>query len=129
MAVDSRHDGRGLGAALLKHFMLKAFEVAQSVGVRVLLIHAKDDEAKSFYAHYGFVESPFDPLVLMMLLGQSVIGCRTSLSAANGSKRVTDSKPNVVRPGRRTGAFSVGSGHPPIWRKPFVGCVGSVLLA
>ena len=29
----------------------------------------------------------------------------------------------------RMGAFSVGSGHPPIWRKPFVGCVGSVLLA
>jgi len=27
------------------------------------------------------------------------------------------------------GAFSVGSGHPPIWRRPFVGCIGSVLLA
>jgi len=70
MAVDSRHSGRGLGAALLKHFMLKAFEVAQSVGVKVLLIHAKDEDAKSFYTHYGFTESPFDPLVLMMLLRQ-----------------------------------------------------------
>ncbi len=70
MAVDSRHNSRGPGAALLKHFMLKAFEVAQSVGVRVLLIHAKDEEAKSFYTHYGFTESPFDPLVLVMLLGQ-----------------------------------------------------------
>lgn len=69
MAVDQRHRGKGLGAALLKHFMLKALEVAQSVGVRVLLIHAKDDEAKDFYSRYGFVESPFDPLSLMMLLG------------------------------------------------------------
>jgi len=34
MAVDSKHNRRGLGAALLKHFMLKAFEVAESVGVR-----------------------------------------------------------------------------------------------
>jgi GNAT superfamily N-acetyltransferase len=68
MAVDSRHTHHGLGAALLKHFMLKALEVAQTVGVRVLLIHAKDDEAKSFYRHYGFEGSPFDPLVLMMLL-------------------------------------------------------------
>jgi GNAT superfamily N-acetyltransferase len=68
MAVDSRHQGHGLGAALLKHFMLKALEVAKSVGVRVLLIHAKDDSAKSFYSHFGFVESPLDPLVLMMLL-------------------------------------------------------------
>ncbi len=71
-AVDSRHTRHGLGAALLKHFMLKALEVAQSVGVRVLLIHAKDDEAKSFYSHYGFVESPFDPLILVMLLARSL---------------------------------------------------------
>jgi hypothetical protein len=28
MVVDSRHSGHGLEAALLKHFMLKAFEVA-----------------------------------------------------------------------------------------------------
>lgn len=60
--------GHGLGAALLKHFMLKALEVARSVGVRVLLVHAKDDEARTFYSHFGFVESPLDPFVLMMLL-------------------------------------------------------------
>jgi GNAT superfamily N-acetyltransferase len=68
MAVDVRHSRHGLGAALLKHFMLKALEVAQSFGARVLLIHAKDDEAKSFYTHYGFIESPIDPLVLTLLL-------------------------------------------------------------
>lgn len=68
MAVDSKHKGRGLGAALLKHFMLKAIEVAGAVGVRLLLIHAKDEEAKGFYHHYGFVESPVDPLIMMMLL-------------------------------------------------------------
>jgi hypothetical protein len=48
--------------------MLKAIEVAQSIGVRVLLIHAKDENAKNFYEHYGFVESPLDPLVMIMLL-------------------------------------------------------------
>jgi len=69
MAVDSRHGRHGLGAALLKYFMLKALEVAQSVGVRILLIHAKDSEAESFYSHFGFLESPIDPLVLVMLLG------------------------------------------------------------
>ncbi|HVA07295.1 MAG TPA: GNAT family N-acetyltransferase [Acidimicrobiales bacterium] len=68
MGVDVRHQGRGLGAALLKHFMLKALEVAQSVGVRILLVHAKNEEAKRFYVHYGFVESPLDSLVMMMLL-------------------------------------------------------------
>lgn len=69
MGIDSRHQGRGLGAALLKHFMLKAIEVAHSVGVRVLLVHAKDDVAKDFYKHHGFIESPVDPLTMLMLLG------------------------------------------------------------
>jgi GNAT superfamily N-acetyltransferase len=68
MAVDTDHIGCGLGAALLKHFMLKAIEVGASVGVRLLLVHAKDEEAKSFYGHFGFVESPIDSLTLMMPL-------------------------------------------------------------
>jgi GNAT superfamily N-acetyltransferase len=68
MAVDSEHQGRGLAAGLLKHFVIKAVEVAESVGVRVLLIHAKDDVATSCYFQYGFVASPLDPLVLLMLL-------------------------------------------------------------
>jgi GNAT superfamily N-acetyltransferase len=68
MAVDSRHQGRGLGAAMLKHFMTKAIEVSEKVGVRLVLVHAKDEQAKDFYRHHGFVESPIDPLTLMMLL-------------------------------------------------------------
>ncbi len=68
MAVDSKHMGQGLGAALLKHFMLKAIEIANSVGVRIVLVHAKDDEARAFYERYDFKESPVDPLTLMMLL-------------------------------------------------------------
>jgi len=68
MAVDSKHQGQGLGAALLKHFMLKAMQVSMSVGVRLLFVHAKDEGAKRLYEHFGFVESPVDPLTMMMLL-------------------------------------------------------------
>jgi GNAT superfamily N-acetyltransferase len=68
LGVDQKHQGRGVGAALLKHFVLKAMEVSASVGVRLLLVHAKDEEAKSFDEHYGFVASPVDPLTMMMLL-------------------------------------------------------------
>jgi hypothetical protein len=34
-----------------------------------VLVHAKDAEAESFYRHYGFVESPLDPMTMMMLIG------------------------------------------------------------
>lgn len=68
LAVDLGHRRRGLGAVLLRHFMLKSIEVAATVGVRLLLVHAKDAGARGFYERYGFTESPMDSLTLMMLL-------------------------------------------------------------
>jgi GNAT superfamily N-acetyltransferase len=68
LAVDATYRGRGLGAALLKHFIIKALEVAQITGVRVLLVHAKNDEAAAFYRRYGFEPSPLDDLTLMLLV-------------------------------------------------------------
>ena len=42
------------------------------IGVRALLCHAIDDDAKAFYLKHGFIESPLDPLTLM--LGLRVAG-------------------------------------------------------
>lgn len=68
LAVDNRHQGEGLAGAKLKHFVTKAIEASENVGVRLLLVHAKHDRAKAFYQHFGFAESPVDALTLMMLL-------------------------------------------------------------
>jgi GNAT superfamily N-acetyltransferase len=68
LAVDVRSQGRGLGAALLNHFMLKALEVNQMIGVRVVVVHAQDENAVTFYQRYGFSPSPIAPLTLMQFL-------------------------------------------------------------
>ena len=68
LAVDREHQGKGLAAALLKHFLLKALEVAELTGLRLVLVHAKDDQAASFYRHFDFEPSPFDDLTLMLLI-------------------------------------------------------------
>jgi GNAT superfamily N-acetyltransferase len=81
MAVDGRHRGNGLGAAMLKHFMTKAIEVSEKVGVRLVLVPAKDEQATGFYRHHGFVESPIDPLTLMMLLPPAGRDPRSSSSS------------------------------------------------
>lgn len=65
LAVDRGQGSRGLGSALLKHFLLKAIEVSDLVGARLVLVHAKDDEARAFYLRYGFEPSPADDLTLM----------------------------------------------------------------
>ncbi len=68
LAVDRGHQGKGLAAALLKHFLLKALEVASLTGVRLVLVHAKDSRAAGFYRHFGFEPSPIDELTLMLLI-------------------------------------------------------------
>ena len=67
LAVDHQHQGRGLAAALLKHFLLKALEVADLTGLRLVLVHAKDTHTAGFYRHWGFEPSPIDDLTLMLL--------------------------------------------------------------
>jgi GNAT superfamily N-acetyltransferase len=68
LTVDVDHQGRGLGAALLKHFIVKAIEVSDLAGVRLVLVHAKDNELRAFYVHDGFEPSPIDELTLMLLM-------------------------------------------------------------
>ncbi|MGI9031868.1 MAG: GNAT family N-acetyltransferase [Ilumatobacteraceae bacterium] len=68
LAVDAKHLGERLGEALLKHFIMKSLEVAQVTGVRVLLVHAKDETAASFYRRYNFEASPIDDLTMMLLV-------------------------------------------------------------
>lgn len=68
LAVDRRYQGDGLGAALLKHFIMKSIEVAELIGVRLVLVHAKDSRAAAFYARFGFEPSPIDELTMMLLV-------------------------------------------------------------
>jgi len=68
LAVDRTIHGRGLGAWLLRDAMLRALSAADEIGVRVLLVHAIDDNARAFYVRHGFEPSPTDELNLQMLL-------------------------------------------------------------
>jgi GNAT superfamily N-acetyltransferase len=68
LAVDTKYQGRGFAAALLKHFVLKSLEVAELTGVRLLLVHAKNDAVRRFYLKYGFEPSPVNDLTLMLLV-------------------------------------------------------------
>jgi GNAT superfamily N-acetyltransferase len=68
LAVDSSVQGHGLGAWLLRDAILRALSASDEIGIRVLLLHAIDESAASFYARHGFEPSPTDPLNLQMLV-------------------------------------------------------------
>ena len=68
LAVDSNFQGRGLGKALLKDALIRCADAADVIGVRAVLVHALDAEAKTFYHNFDFEDSPVDDMTLMLMM-------------------------------------------------------------
>jgi GNAT superfamily N-acetyltransferase len=68
LAVDQSHQRAGVGRSLLQDAILRSAQAAESIGARVLLVHAKHTAARSWYLRYGFESSPTDPLHLQLLM-------------------------------------------------------------
>lgn len=68
LAVDVSIHGKGVGLALLKDALLRTAQAADTIGARALLVHAKDDEARTFYEHFNFEASPSDPYHLLLIM-------------------------------------------------------------
>ena len=69
LAVDKAFQGSGLGSALLRDAMLRTLQAAQIAGIRAVLLQAVSEDARKFYTHHGFSESPIDPMIMMISLG------------------------------------------------------------
>ncbi len=68
LAVDREFQGRGLGKALLRDAILRTLQAAEIAGVRAILVHAKDENARRFYERFGFLGSPANPRTLVLPL-------------------------------------------------------------
>ena len=68
LAIDRQFQWRGVGPALLRDAVLRAHQAAEILGIRGLLVHALDGQAKGFYEHYGFIASPSAPMTLVLSL-------------------------------------------------------------
>ncbi|MBZ5594214.1 MAG: GNAT family N-acetyltransferase [Acidobacteriia bacterium] len=66
LAVDRRERGTGLGGALMKDALTRCLSAADTIGARAVLVHALDEEARSFYEHFDFERCPGNDLHLML---------------------------------------------------------------
>lgn len=71
LAINQRWQNMGLGKALLLDAARRTIKAANIAGVTALMVHALSDEAKRFYLSRGFVESPVQPMTLLMRLGDA----------------------------------------------------------
>ncbi|HAT2610110.1 TPA: GNAT family N-acetyltransferase [Kluyvera intermedia] len=69
LAVDKSLHGQGVGRALVRDAGLRVIQVAETIGIRGMLVHALSDEAREFYLKVGFEPSPMDSMMLMVTLG------------------------------------------------------------
>lgn len=70
LGVDERHEGQGLGAALLLDVIRRVAGLSDSIGCRGLLVHAESTQARAFYEHLipEWQRSPTDPQHLFLRL-------------------------------------------------------------
>jgi GNAT superfamily N-acetyltransferase len=68
LAVDAEFQRKGLGRALLKDALLRTLQAADIAGIRAILVHAKDEAARAWYASWDFEPSVTDPYHLFLLL-------------------------------------------------------------
>jgi len=66
LAMDIQLQGRGIGTALLKDAVLRTIQAAGIVGIRAILVHVLSESAKRFYQKLGFMESPTNPMTMMI---------------------------------------------------------------
>jgi predicted GNAT family N-acyltransferase len=55
LAVDRRYRGQGHGARLLINALRRCLDASRTVAAIAVLVDAKDDAARQFYAHFGFM--------------------------------------------------------------------------
>lgn len=58
--------GQGIGSMLLIDALRRIVEVSNNVGVTLIMVDAKDDQAARFYRHFGFVPLLDTPLRLVL---------------------------------------------------------------
>jgi GNAT superfamily N-acetyltransferase len=68
LAIHKEEQGIGLGRALLKDALLRIERAADILGIRAVLVHAIDSQARAFYERFDFDPCPDDELHLMLLM-------------------------------------------------------------
>lgn len=71
LAVDQKHQRRGIGTGLLRDAILRTVQAAEIAVIRAILVHVRIP-LKHFYEEWGFVASPVNPLTVMITVTEAV---------------------------------------------------------
>ncbi len=75
LGVDERYRGRKLGRFLILEAFRRVLEAADTMGVRAVIVVAKDDDAAEFYKKLGFEVSVDNPRLFFITLKDARKSC------------------------------------------------------
>lgn len=67
-AIQTEMQGQGIGRALMRDAILRISQASDMIGIKGVLLHAINDDAKNFYTHLGFSESTIEDSLMMVRL-------------------------------------------------------------
>ncbi len=73
LAVYCTRHGQGIGARLLVDALKRILAASADIGIKVVLVDAKNETARQYYRHYGFVDLRDVPMTLF--LSVDTLGC------------------------------------------------------
>jgi hypothetical protein len=69
LGTPAERPGEGnIGAGLLRDAILRTLAAADIAGIRALAVHAKNDQARTFYERFDFIASSSDARHLFALI-------------------------------------------------------------
>jgi GNAT superfamily N-acetyltransferase len=66
LAVHKMHQGSGIGRTILREALQNCLRLSNELGGRVVIVDAKNQQAASFYARYGFKAIKQNRLILVL---------------------------------------------------------------
>ena len=70
LAVDVKFQGLSIGMGLLRDALLRTAQAASIIGIRAVMVNALNDDAARFYRHFGFMDAPVNPLLLLLPMSE-----------------------------------------------------------
>ncbi|MDO9478445.1 MAG: GNAT family N-acetyltransferase [Pseudohongiella sp.] len=68
LAVDQKHQGKGLGAVMLADALCRVTRASEVIAVYAVIVDATDSQAAGVYKQFGFLPLPSNPLKLFIPL-------------------------------------------------------------
>lgn len=68
LAIHKKFQGQGYGKIVFLHALKKCLEQSKQIGGNIVIIDAKNEKAKQFYEHFGFISLPENSMILIQTI-------------------------------------------------------------